>query len=283
MEQLTAPPIKLLHSQRFQILPLWNWSLAVATLDDCGREYVGLGFAADRTKAHAKAHSEAIERFVYRTWTRTGISPFTRRPCAAPIASTGFAAHIDRNAAAENAFLEWRERAGLAAVQTERLALSVENVPSMGLLFGAGLQYLGCKLRGFVSATAPYIAFVLAHVSPSGVIFGTSCRYDAAEAIRAASAECLRKTACLDRWNDSDPGDGELRDAARYWLSHEGANAAETFVERALKSAPDSWDIPASIDAARLQTMKVGEFWVSHYVDERYPLPEVRGKVIPLI
>lgn len=284
MAGLNPPSLQSLESERFRVLPLWNWSLAAATLTENGEEYVGVGFDPHRATARRKARSEALERCLYGRWRRSGISPFTNEPSHEPPPASGFAAHPDRDEAATRAFYEWRERAALSAAGAGKFVLLRSSVPDMGLLFRAGLVRIGCTLEAFVSADPPFVAFALGTLDPPGAVFGSACRASAEEAIGSAVAECLRKTAYLRDWRaNGESSSNPFLNSIRYWISKDGLLAAKTFTENAGNSTGGPVELPREMDPARLRTLQLDDLWVCHYDDSRYSLPEVDGSVIPLV
>jgi ribosomal protein S12 methylthiotransferase accessory factor YcaO len=283
MAGLSPPSLQSLESERFRVLPLWNWSLAAATLVDDDKVYVGVGFDPKRATARLKARSEAIERRLYGRWRRSGISPFTNESCQAPPPASGFAVHPDRAEAEIRAFFEWRERAALFAAGERKLTLLPASVPDMGLLFRAGLVHVGCKLEAFVSGGPPFVAFALGTLDPQGVVFGSACRLSAEEAIRSAAAECLRKTAYLQEWRGHPESTDPFLNSIRFWISKDGLLATKRFVENAAASRDALIDLPREMESARLQSLRLDDLWVSHYEDLHFPLPEVGGRSIPLV
>lgn len=281
MARIATPILQAVKSERFRVAPLWSWSLAAASLVSGASKYCGVGFDKNRMTARNKAVSEAMERLVISTWRSSGVSPFTGDRDAVPPNTSGFAAHLDRPQAEERAFFEWRERVVLNAVNSGQVSLLPADPLHMGLLFNAGLQYVDCQLRAFLTRETPYVSFVFGTISSKGVIFGSACRRDKNAAIEAATGECLRKLAFISEWT-STTAFGPLPEAIKYWMSWEGISAVDSFLKNA-SIAGVANGIPTEADSAYSRSMQLSDLWVAHYWDPRYALPEAFGGEIPLV
>lgn len=283
MAGLRPPALERLESERFRVLPLWNWSLAAARLVTNGGVLVGMGFDPSRRQARLNARSEALERYVYDVWRRTGVSPFTDEPCQAPPPAGGFAAHPDRAQAELRAFLEWRERAALAAAADGRFALLSAAIPDMGLLLAPALLHIRCTLKTFLSPGPPFVAFALGELDPPGAVFGSACRLNGEEAMKAAVAECLRKTAFLHQWREGPETSDLFLRSVRFWISKDGLRAASNFTRKAAAASTDMAELPREPASEYLRTLRLGDLWVCQYWDPRFALPDVGGTFIPLV
>lgn len=282
MAGLAAPKLLALESERLRVLPLWSWSLAAASVTDGSETWQGAGFHPSRETARQSAVSEAWERCVFSIWRRDGVSPFSGLAEAAPPPASGFAAHPVEAEAPGRAFNEWRERAALHAAGRGEFSLREVPVPDMGAFFGAGLDWAGVSPKVYAGARTPFVAFAVAGLEPQGVIFGSACRNTLEAAVRAALAECLRKTAFAETWRASS-GEGKFLTAARFWLSADGRARAGQFV-RAAVSAPEGADeIPASPVPGLSRRLKLEDRWIAHYWDPARPLPDVQSCLVPLI
>jgi hypothetical protein len=282
MAGLSPPALEHIESERFQVLPLWNWSLAAAKVATGSGDFVGVGFDPEPAVARRKAYSEALERYVYGVWDTTGVSPFTDERCPAPPPASGMAAHVDREQAAAHAFFEWRERSGLAAAQSRQFVLRPIQIPPMGLLFRSALRYVDCELEAYLGARPPFVAFVLGRMKPNGVIFGSACRGTEDAALKAAVAECVRKTASLEEWRRPG-GEDAFQRSIRFWLSSEGVASARAFVANATAADAEGRALPEEIDPARLESFQIGDSWICRYSDPRHALPEAYGTSVPLV
>lgn len=283
MAELTPPVLHRLRAERLRVLPLWSWTLAAASCVVDGREIVGVGFDRRSETAKTKARAEMFERRVYDAWFRSGVSPFTGMSAEAPPPTSGFAAHAERAESERRAFLEWRERALLAAVHDGRARLVKAAIPDQGIIFEAALTRLSCRLSAHVSLYHPFVALVIGELSPSGVIFGSACRTNATDAVKAALAECLRKTAFLAEWRRSAKQADLFIETVNFWLSPAGSVTARAFVQKAPVHDDPSAGLPMEPEPANQKTLRLGEFWISHYLDPRFTLPDVNQRSVPLV
>ncbi len=283
MEVISAPELFEQRSERFSVLPLPLWSLAISNVGN-DRSLTSLGVGFDRSPALAtkKSYSEAIERWLYDRWVSTGRSPFMGQMSPAPPATSGFSVHPEKEQSRQLAFLEWFERAHLEVWADGLVSVTSAPEPRLGFLFKVCASHYFTELRFFVSGTGPFVGFVLGELKEGGVIFGSAASLSAERAVYKATLEAVRKLAFVSHWREEKDSDQPFQKAVKFWLSDAGRNRALAFVKTAL-NAPK---IPSGrIDFCDdfLQTCRVGDLWASCYYDLNHRLPVTEDLKVPLL
>jgi hypothetical protein len=283
MEMIAEPQLVELESSRFRVpvFPFYVYSRAVVSKD--GTISSGHGFDRSKRVSHAKAHSEAIERWVFDHWEKTGISPFTGKFQPCPPSTTGFAAGPSQDFAKAKAFNEFCERAFLQQIADGAVKLTEVAPPAMGLIFYPLLAANKLALRCFRSESTPYFSFSVIELS-EGVLFGSSCDTDHISATRASVLEAVKKLSHVEFWRSKDAEAVEpssFLKTARYWLSVNGKIGMIEFLNRAV-SIKGSGPTKIRNDYC-FNILQIGSSFVAHYADDLVKLPMLGDIAVPLL
>jgi hypothetical protein len=276
--QIELPQVRRLVSARFQVSPLPLWSLAASVVGDENDEAIGVGFDRSKSVSLRKAQNESLERWIYRKWERTGVSPFTGECCPVPINTSGFGANSERISSERTAHLEFLERASLEAAS--RGHLNFKRVSSDGLPIAKSLSLFGHRLETYLTGHGPFVGFTCISLPGGGVIFGSACRATQYEASSAASAECIRKLAFLQEWRSSEKILGPLRSLIRYWIGPKGYQGVKSFLFRSSRSRSNVLPNICDLDSA---SICVGEIWISYVTSEEACLPNQETLEVPIL
>lgn len=287
MEKITLPQISYQRSERFQVLPLPHWSLAVTKLNGKTFTATGLGFDVDRRIALEKSYAEAIERFVYETWRLSGVCPFEGHPTnLLPPGEAGMAVHQDEKEGKWRAFAEWRERALMAQAGAGNYRLVESTVPKLWALFEPLVTLSGVSIRCFIGEGEFPLAVAFGFLRDGGVIFGSSARMRPADALNASVCECIRKIAFLKSWR-AGLGRNEdttlFLDTVAFWLSSKGVDSVNLFIDKATGATGEA-RVPTNPLANLMAHAFSGDRWhVYSYYDPSFELPKVLEHKLPLV
>lgn len=283
MEVIEAPTLIEIDSSRFQVsvFPFHVWTRAIVS--KAGTTSSGYGFDRSKRISRAKAHSEAIERWIFYRWEETGISPFSGKHEPCPTSTTGFAAGPSEEFAKLGAFHEFCERAILQKISDGEVGLVEISPPSMGLLLNLLLSGYNLTLRSFRAKSKPHFSISVIELS-DGILFGSSCDNDAILADETSVLEAVRKLSRIDFWRSkaaeiTEPG-SFLR-TARYWLSENGKVGMNDFLNRAMKCM--SSEVVYTPKDQGFETLQIGSRFVAYYKDGQVKIPTLGDLAVPLL
>lgn len=287
-KSISLPKIIKKETARFRVLPLWNWVVAAVETTDDFERYWGFAFDPSTETALKKAESEALERYIYSIWCRTGISPFSGENEIPPPVATGFGAHPNSTFAKERAYYEWVERVSLQLISEGKLKMSEVAVPKMGMLFYAGLRAIDCNLQVYASRSQPNFSFSAATLSKNGkdvgVIFGSASALSTDQAIIRSVVETLRKLAFIEHWKKKNSAESPFSNATHFWLSPSGVDSVKRFISKGLTCNSNvTAPIPKNPLPHYLKTVSVGAHSISCYYDPGFKLPAPYCFEIPLL